>query len=57
MTRLYIAGIAMTVFGRHLERSLHDLAGEAFLQRDPRVFAGRQRNRIRPLRRRAMELA
>ena len=29
MTRLYIAGIAMTVFGRHLERSLHDLAGEA----------------------------
>jgi acetyl-CoA acetyltransferase len=29
MPRLYIAGIAMTVFGRHLERSLHDLAGEA----------------------------
>src|SRR5574338_1500519 len=29
MTKLYIAGIAMTVFGRHLERSLHDLAGEA----------------------------
>ncbi len=29
MTRLYVAGIAMTVFGRHLERSLHDLAGEA----------------------------
>ena len=29
MTRLYIAGIAMTVFGRHPERSLHDLAGEA----------------------------
>ena len=29
MTDVYIAGIAMTVFGRHLERSLHDLAGEA----------------------------
>ena len=29
MTDIYIAGIAMTVFGRHLERSLHDLAGEA----------------------------
>jgi acetyl-CoA acetyltransferase len=29
MSTLYIAGIAMTVFGRHLERSLHDLAGEA----------------------------
>jgi acetyl-CoA acetyltransferase len=29
MTTLYVAGIAMTVFGRHLERSLHDLAGEA----------------------------
>ncbi len=29
MTPVYIAGIAMTVFGRHLERSLHDLAGEA----------------------------
>jgi len=26
---IYIAGIAMTVFGRHFERSLHDLAGEA----------------------------
>jgi len=26
---IYIAGIAMTVFGRHAERSLHDLAGEA----------------------------
>jgi acetyl-CoA acetyltransferase len=26
---IYIAGIAMTVFGRHPERSLHDLAGEA----------------------------
>ena len=25
----YVAGIAMTVFGRHPERSLHDLAGEA----------------------------
>ena len=29
MTDIYIAGIAMTVFGRHPERSLHDLAGEA----------------------------
>lgn len=29
MSKLYIAGIAMTVFGRHPERSLHDLAGEA----------------------------
>lgn len=29
MSSIYIAGIAMTVFGRHLERSLHDLAGEA----------------------------
>jgi acetyl-CoA acetyltransferase len=29
MSDIYIAGIAMTVFGRHLERTLHDLAGEA----------------------------
>ena len=29
MTNVYVAGIAMTVFGRHPERSLHDLAGEA----------------------------
>jgi acetyl-CoA acetyltransferase len=29
MSKLYIAGIAMTVFGRHPERSLDDLAGEA----------------------------
>jgi acetyl-CoA acetyltransferase len=29
MSTIYIAGIAMTVFGRHLERSLQDLAGEA----------------------------
>ena len=29
MSHIYIAGIAMTVFGRHLERGLHDLAGEA----------------------------
>ncbi|MFC6310668.1 thiolase family protein [Paraburkholderia dipogonis] len=29
MTNIYIAGIAMTVFGRHLERSIDDLAGEA----------------------------
>ncbi len=29
MSDVYIAGIAMTVFGRHLERSLEDLAGEA----------------------------
>ncbi|MCC6868087.1 MAG: thiolase family protein [Burkholderiales bacterium] len=29
MRNVYIAGIAMTVFGRHLERSLHDLAREA----------------------------
>lgn len=29
MSNIYVAGIAMTVFGRHLERSLEDLAGEA----------------------------
>ena len=29
MENIYVAGIAMTVFGRHPERSLHDLAGEA----------------------------
>jgi acetyl-CoA acetyltransferase len=29
MSTIFIAGIAMTVFGRHLERSLEDLAGEA----------------------------
>jgi len=29
MSNIYIAGIAMTVFGRHLERSLEDLAREA----------------------------
>ncbi len=29
MSNIYIAGIAMTVFGRHLERSLDSLAGEA----------------------------
>ncbi|NJD32402.1 MAG: thiolase family protein [Gammaproteobacteria bacterium] len=29
MTQVYVAGIAMTVFGRQPERSLHDLAGEA----------------------------
>lgn len=29
MSNIYIAGIAMTVFGRHLERELEDLAGEA----------------------------
>ncbi len=29
MSDVYIAGIAMTVFGRHLERRLEDLAGEA----------------------------
>lgn len=29
MNDIYIAGIAMTVFGRHLTRSLDDLAGEA----------------------------
>ncbi|WP_175976929.1 thiolase family protein [Burkholderia sp. BCC1047] len=32
MSKIYIAGIAMTVFGRHLDRSLDDLAREA-LQR------------------------
>jgi acetyl-CoA acetyltransferase len=32
MTQIYVAGIAMTVFGRHLERSLHDLAGEALIR-------------------------
>ncbi|CAG2151333.1 thiolase family protein [Cupriavidus numazuensis] len=29
MSNIYIAGIAMTVFGRHFERSIEDLAGEA----------------------------
>jgi acetyl-CoA acetyltransferase len=29
MENVYIAGIGMTVFGRHLERTLDDLAGEA----------------------------
>ena len=29
MSDVYIAGIAMTVFGRHHERTLADLAGEA----------------------------
>ena len=29
MSHIYVAGIAMTVFGRHPERELHDLAGEA----------------------------
>jgi acetyl-CoA acetyltransferase len=29
MSAVYVAGIAMTVFGRQTERSLHDLAGEA----------------------------
>lgn len=29
MSNIYIAGIAMTVFGRHVERSIDDLAGEA----------------------------
>lgn len=29
MTAIYIAGIAMTVFGRHFERSLEDMAREA----------------------------
>jgi len=29
MSDIYVAGIAMTVFGRHMERSLDDLAGEA----------------------------
>ncbi|CAG2153955.1 thiolase family protein [Cupriavidus numazuensis] len=29
MSNIYIAGIAMTVFGRHLERGIEDLAGEA----------------------------
>lgn len=29
MTPIYIAGIAMTVFGRHLDRPVHDLAQEA----------------------------
>ncbi|GAB3627967.1 lipid-transfer protein [Pandoraea terrae] len=29
MSNIYIAGIAMTVFGRHIERSVEDLAGEA----------------------------
>jgi acetyl-CoA acetyltransferase len=29
MTTVYIAGIAMTVFGRHPDRAVHDLANEA----------------------------
>ncbi len=29
MSDIYIAGIAMTVFGRHMQRSLDDLAREA----------------------------
>jgi acetyl-CoA acetyltransferase len=29
VSTIYIAGIAMTVFGRHPDRALHDLAGEA----------------------------
>ena len=29
MTPIYIAGISMTVFGRHLDRPVHDLAKEA----------------------------
>ena len=29
MSPIYIAGISMTVFGRHLERTLEDMAGEA----------------------------
>ncbi|UQO37830.1 thiolase family protein [Burkholderia cepacia] len=29
MSTIYVAGISMTVFGRHLERSVTDLAGEA----------------------------
>jgi acetyl-CoA acetyltransferase len=29
VSRIYVAGIAMTVFGRHPERSIDDLAGEA----------------------------
>jgi len=29
VTKVYVAGIAMTVFGRHPDRSLHDLAAEA----------------------------
>jgi len=29
MSNVYVVGSAMTVFGRHLERSLEDLAGEA----------------------------
>ena len=29
MESVYIAGIGMTVFGRHPERTLDDLAGEA----------------------------
>ena len=32
MTHIYIAGIAMTVFGRHPGRSLEDLAGEALIR-------------------------
>ena len=31
MNNIYIAGIAMTVFGRHLERPVHELAREALV--------------------------
>jgi acetyl-CoA acetyltransferase len=29
MTPVYVAGVGMTPFGRHLDRAVHDLAGEA----------------------------
>ncbi|HSQ69719.1 MAG TPA: thiolase family protein [Steroidobacteraceae bacterium] len=32
MSNIYVAGIAMTVFGRHTERSLENLAGEALVR-------------------------
>jgi len=32
MSNIYVAGIAMTVFGRHTERSLESLAGEALVR-------------------------
>ena len=29
MTPVYVAGVAMSAFGRHLDRPVHDLAREA----------------------------
>jgi hypothetical protein len=40
MTDIYIAGIAMTVFGRHFERSLEDLARINRISPDQKLGAG-----------------